>query len=94
MKIVAINGSPRKNGNTALVLEAAGKEIQATGVEFQVFQPGAKVRHCLACYLCLNSGCLRCVQDGDGVNEIIAACIEADGILLASPVYHGALPEG
>ena len=37
MKIVAINGSPRKNGNTALVLEAAGREIEAAGVEFQVF---------------------------------------------------------
>ena len=48
----------------------------------------------MAWYHCLNTGSLRCVQDGDGVNEIIAACIEADGILLASPVYHGALPEG
>ena len=94
MKIAAINGSPRKNGNTALVLEAAGKEIQATGVEFQVFQPGAKVRPCMACYHCLNTGSLRCVQDGDGVNEIIAACIEADGILLASPVYHGGIAGG
>jgi len=44
MKIAAINGSHRKNGNTALVLEAAGREIRAAGVEFQVFQPGAKVR--------------------------------------------------
>ena len=94
MKIAAINGSPRKNGNTALVLEAAGKEIQAAGVEFQVFQPGAKVRPCMACYHCLNTGSLRCVQDGDGVNEIIAACIEADGILLASPVYHGGIAGG
>ena len=94
MKIVAINGSPRKNGNTALVLEAAGKEIQAAGVDFQVFQPGAKVRPCMACYHCLNTGSLRCVQDGDGVNEIIAACIEADGILLASPVYHGGIAGG
>ena len=94
MKIVAINGSPRKNGNTALALEAAGREIQAAGVEFQVFQPGAKVRPCMACYHCLNTGSLRCVQDGDGVNEIIAACIEADGILLASPVYHGGIAGG
>ena len=41
MKIVAINGSPRKNGNTALCLEAVRKEVEAAGVEFQVFQPGA-----------------------------------------------------
>ena len=91
MKIVAINGSPRKNGNTALCLEAAGREIQAAGVEFQIFQPGAGVRPCLACYHCLNTGSLRCVQDGDGVNDIIAACMEADGLLLASPVYHGGM---
>ena len=49
MKIVAINGSPRKNGNTTLCLEAVRKKVEAAGVEFQVFQPGAKVHPCLAC---------------------------------------------
>ena len=91
MKIVAINGSPRKNGNTALCLEAVRKEVEAAGVEFQVFQPGAKVHPCLACYHCLDNGTLRCIQTDDMVNDIIAACIEADGILLASPVYHGGI---
>ena len=94
MKIVAINGSPRKNGNTARCLEAVGREAEAAGVEFQVFQPGPDVRPCMACYHCLNTGSLRCVRDDDGVNEIIAACIEADGILLASPVYHGGIAGG
>ena len=73
MKIVAINGSPRKNGNTARLLEAVGQEVRAAGVEFEVFQPGARVHPCMACYHCLNT------------------CIEADGILLASPVYHGGI---
>ena len=82
MKIVAINGSPRKNGNTAQVLEVVRREVEAAGVEFQVFQPGAKVHPCMACYHCLNTGSLRCVQTDDMVNDIIAACIEADGILL------------
>ena len=91
MKIVAINGSPRKNGNTTLCLEAVRKEVEAAGVEFQVFQPGAKVHPCLACYHCLDNGTLRCIQTDDMVNDIIAACIEADGILLASPVYHGGI---
>lgn len=94
MKIVAINGSPRKNGNTAQCLEAVGREVEAAGVEFQVFQPGSNVRPCMACYHCLNTGSLRCVRDDDGVNSIIAACIEADGILLASPVYHGGIAGG
>ena len=91
MKIVAINGSPRKNGNIALCLETVRREVEAAGVEFQVFQPGANVRPCLACYHCLDNGTLRCVQTDDMVNDIIAACIEADGILLASPVYHGGI---
>lgn len=94
MKIVAINGSPRKNGNTALCLEAVGREVEAAGVEFQVFQPGPDIRPCMACYHCLNTGSLRCVRDDDGVNDIIAACIEADGILLAAPVYHGGIAGG
>ena len=91
MKIVAINGSPRKNGNTAQVLEVVRREVEAAGVEFQVFQPGAKVHPCMACYHCLNTGSLRCVQTDDMVNDIIAACIEADGILLAAPVYHSGI---
>ncbi len=94
MKIVAINGSPRKGGNTAQCLETVRREVEAAGVEFEVFQPGAKVHPCMACYHCLNAGDLRCVQTDDMVNDIIAACIEADGILLACPVYHGGIAGG
>ena len=94
MKIVAINGSPRKNGNTTQLLEVVRREVEAAGVEFQVFQPGPKVHPCMACYHCLNTGSLRCVQTDDMVNDIIAACMEADGILLASPVYHGGIAGG
>lgn len=91
MKVVAINGSPRKNGNTAKCLEVVGKEILAAGIEFEVLQPGPNVKPCLACYHCLNTGSLRCIQTGDMVNEIIEKCIEADAIILASPTYHGGM---
>lgn len=91
MKVVAINGSPRKNGNTAKCLEVVGKEIMAAGIEFEVLQPGPNVKPCLACYHCLNTGSLRCIQTGDMVNEIIEKCIEADAIILASPTYHGGM---
>ena len=94
MKIVAINGSPRKGGNITQCLEVVRKEVEAAGVEFEVFQPGAKVHPCMACYHCLDNGTLRCIQTDDMVNDIIAACIEADGILLASPVYHGGIAGG
>ena len=94
MKVVAINGSPRKGGNCAQMLEVLGKVLENEGIEFEVCQPGAKVHPCMACYHCLNNNTLRCVQDDDGVNEIIAKCIEADGIVLASPVYHGGIAGG
>ena len=45
----------------------------------------------MACYNCLDTGSLRCVMKDDGVNDIIAACCEADGIQLASPVYHAGI---
>lgn len=91
MKIVAINGSPRENGNSSALLEVVRREVEAAGVEFEVLRPGAEVHPCMACYHCLDSGSLRCVMDDDGVNEIIAKCIEADGILLTSPVYHAGM---
>lgn len=94
MKIVAINGSPRKNGNLTQLLEAVRREVEAAGVEFEVLQPGPRVHPCMACYHCLNTGSLRCVQTDDPVNDVIAACIEADGILLTSPVYHGGIAGG
>lgn len=91
MKIVAINGSPRRDGNVARCLEAVGREVEAAGVEFEAVQPGPRVHPCLACYHCLDTGSLHCVQKDDMVNEIIDKCIAADGILLASPVYHGGI---
>lgn len=94
MKIVAINGSPRKNGNLTQLLQVVGREVEAAGVEFEVLQPGPKVHPCMACYHCLNTGSLRCVQTDDPVNDVIAACCAADGILLASPVYHGGIAGG
>lgn len=91
MKIVAINGSPRKGGNITQCLERMGEIFAQEGVEFEAIQLGAQVKPCLACYHCLNTGSLHCVQTDDGVNELIDKCIAADGILLASPVYHGGI---
>ncbi|MGO5096391.1 flavodoxin family protein [Agathobaculum sp. LCP25S3_E8] len=91
MKVVAINGSPRKGGNCAQMLEVLGGVLAKEGIEFEVCQPGAKVHPCMACYHCLNNNTLRCIQADDGVNEIIEKCIAADAIVLASPVYHGGI---
>ena len=94
MKVVAINGSPRKGGNVSQCLEVMAEEFSKEGIEFEVLQPGAKVRPCMACYHCLDNGTLHCIQKDDMVNEIIDKCIEADGIILASPVYHGGIAGG
>lgn len=94
MKVVAINGSPHKDGNTYQCLEEVGKAIREAGVDFEILQIGARVHPCMACGHCLDNHELRCVQDDDGVNEIIAKCLEADGILLGSPVYHGGIAGG
>ena len=94
MKVIAINGSPRKNGNVTRCLEIMEKEFKKEGIEFEVLQPGPKVHPCMACYKCLETGSLHCIQTDDMVNEIIDKCIEADGIILASPVYHGGIAGG
>jgi multimeric flavodoxin WrbA len=91
MKVVAINGSPRNGGNVSQCLDIMAKEFVREGIEFEVLQPGPRVHPCMACYHCLEKGTLHCVQNDDMVNEIIDKCIEADGIILASPVYHGAI---
>jgi len=87
MRIVAINGSPRKDGNCTQIIDVVRKAVEDAGVEFKELQPGANVHPCLACYKCLENNQHYCVQD-DAVNEVIQECIKADGILLVSPVYH------
>ena len=93
MKVVAINGSPRKGGNTSQCLDVMAKEFEREGIEFEVLQPGANVKPCMACYHCLDNGTLRCVQTGDMVNEIIEKAKEADGFIFGTPVYY-AHPSG
>lgn len=94
MKVVAINGSPRKGGNVSKCLEAMAEVFAQEGIGFEVLQPGPRVHPCMACYHCLETNSLHCVQKDDMVNEIIDKCIEADGIILASPVYHGGIAGG
>ena len=94
MKVVAINGSPRKGGNVAQCLDVMAAEFAKEGIEFEVLQPGPRVQPCMACYHCLNKGDVHCIQKDDMVNEIIDKCIEADGIILTSPVYHGGIAGG
>lgn len=86
MKVLAINGSPRRNGNTSLALDEMKKVFEEEGIEFEVVQIGNKdVRGCIACNQCAKNG--KCVFD-DVVNELAPKFEAADGLVVASPVYY------
>ena len=88
MKVVAVNGSSRKGGNTATLIEAALGPLRQAGVECEVINlAGADIRGCQACRKCgeLKDG--RCHGRHDFGNEVIERLAGADGILLGSPVY-------
>lgn len=86
MKVLMINGSPRKNGNTAVALQEMEQAFLKNGIEVETMQIGNKaIRGCIACGTCNKKG--QCVFD-DEVNEAAAKFAEADGLVIASPVYY------
>ncbi|MCL3780832.1 flavodoxin family protein [Prolixibacteraceae bacterium JC049] len=88
MKILAINGSPRRGGNTEISLRETMKPLEAAGFETEVFQLGGKPVHgCTACMKCLEHQDRKCHVKNDAINECIQKMIEADAIIIGSPVY-------
>ena len=88
MKVLAINGSARLNGNTAIMLNTALAEIAAAGIETELVQLGPKgLQGCIACYKCFENKDRRCAVDDDKMNGYIEKMLAADGILLGSPTY-------
>lgn len=87
MKVLILNGSPRKGGNTSIALDEMVRIFEADGIEAEVVQVGNKaVRGCIACGTCAEKG--KCVFD-DVVNELAPKFEAADGLVIASPVYYG-----
>lgn len=87
-KVVALNGSARKNGNTAILLRYALKELEKEGVETELIElSGSKIHGCLSCRKCSARKDRRCSQTGDMGNALIEKMDKADGILLGSPTY-------
>ena len=88
MKVVAISGSARKDGNTAILIKHVFAELEAEGIETELVQlAGKKIQGCRACYKCFANKDRRCSVKNDVANECIAKMIEADGIILGSPTY-------
>ena len=86
MKVLIINGSPHANGNTAITIKELVKTFEVQGVEAEVCHIGNKdIRGCIACGKCSELG--KCVFN-DAVNEIAPKFEEADGLVVASPVYY------
>ncbi len=92
MKVVAFNGSPKKEGNTYNAIKTVAVELEKEGMEVEIVHVGNKlVRGCLACGGCSRNKNERCVIETDEVNEWIQKMKEADGIILGSPVYYSAI---
>ena len=86
MKVLLINGSPKKNGNTSLALAEMAKTFKEEGVETELIQIGnMDIRGCIACSTCKKNH--RCVFD-DIVNETAPKLAASDGLVIASPVYY------
>jgi multimeric flavodoxin WrbA len=92
MKVVAFNGSPRKDGNTTILINHVFRELEKEGVETELVQlSGKKIHGCIACYRCFEIKDQRCAVKNDFLNECIEKMIQADGIVLGSPVYFADL---
>ncbi|HEY3390429.1 MAG TPA: flavodoxin family protein [Prolixibacteraceae bacterium] len=92
MKVVAFNGSPRKEGNTYHALSLIGEQLKKSGIEFEIIHVGNKaVRGCAACMGCMKNKNEKCVITTDEVNAWIQKMKEADGILLGSPVFFSGI---
>ncbi len=88
MKVVAFNGSARKDGNTAILLNRVLEELVGEGIETELIQfAGEPIAGCIACYKCGKNKDLRCAVNTDKVNDYLAKMQQADGILLGSPTY-------
>lgn len=88
MKVFAINGSARKDGNTAMLINYALTEIEKEGIKTELMQlAGHQIRGCVACYKCFEKKNSKCAIDKDIVNDIVSKIAEADGIIMGSPTY-------
>jgi len=87
MKVVGINGSPRQEGNTSILIQTVFNELNQQGIETELIQLSKKtIKGCMACWTCTTQKNSKCIMTDD-FNDCFAKMIAADGIILGSPVY-------
>ena len=92
MKVIAINGSPKKEGNTYHALKMVGDELLASGIEFEILHIGHKLIHgCTACGKCSENRDEKCSLGADGLNQWIQIVKAADGLIIGSPVHYSGI---
>jgi multimeric flavodoxin WrbA len=95
MKVVALNGSARKDGNTAIIINVVFDELKKEGIETELIQlAGNPIAGCIACYKCFKNKNRRCSVEKDILNEVIEKMLQADGIVLGSPTYFSDVSSG
>ncbi|KAA6349682.1 2-amino-4-deoxychorismate dehydrogenase [termite gut metagenome] len=92
MKVIAIHGSPRKEGNSYYALTQMRESLQAEGIDFEIIQTGNKfIQGCTACGKCKENKDGKCTITDDMLNDTLQKMREADGIILSSPVYYSGI---
>ena len=92
MKVIAFNGSARRDGNTAKLITYACEELDKEGIATELVQlAGRPIHGCIACYKCFASKDRRCAVTDDVANECIEKMDGADGIIIGSPTYFAAI---
>jgi multimeric flavodoxin WrbA len=95
MKVIAFNGSARKDGNTSILLNMVFEELKAEGIETEIYTlAGKPIQGCIACYKCFEKKDERCAVEKDIINECIEKMLKADGIILGSPTYFADVSAG
>jgi len=92
MKVIAFNGSPRKDGNTSILINHVLKKVEEAGFDTEKINIAGKInRGCTACMKCRENLNKRCFFDDDIVNDCLEKMIEADGIIIGSPTYFASI---
>jgi len=95
MKVIGINGSARKDGNTAIAIKRVFSVLEKSNIDTELIQlAGKQISGCNACFACFENKDKKCINDNDIINECIEKMCLADGIILGSPVYFSDITAG